>query len=401
MRFPAWRRTFVVAVASLVMAVGAFGTGGSASAAPIPEPADDPFYQPPDGFESEAPGSVLRSRSVTVTGLGIPIPVRSWQVLSRSTDTKGEPAAVVSTLMVPLIPYLGGGPRPLLSYQSAIDSLGDQCNPSYTMRTGTHAELGLMALAIVQGWAVVNTDFEGPRNAYGAGPMAGHAVLDGIRAVEQLPGTGLSGVTTPVGMWGYSGGGQATTWAAELQPSYAPELNVRGVAAGGVPADLAAASRVMDGGPFSGLAIGAVAGITREYPELLALVNDAGHAMLERIADMCVNELTVANPFRRLNEFTTVPDPLSDPLAVGVLETNELGQATPTAPIYIYHSVFDELIPFAGVQELRDTYCDSGGTVEFYADYLSEHVVLAITGAPAAVAYLGARFRGTPAPSNC
>lgn len=378
--------------------------GPPAAAAPAPQavapPADDPFYQPPAGFESTVPGTVLRSRSVTVTGLGIPIPVRSWQALARSTDAKGRPVAVATTLMVPLTPYFLGK-RPLVSYQSAIDSLGDQCNPSYTLRTGTHAELALMELALSRGWAVVNTDYQGPRDAYGAGPMEGHGVLDGIRAVEQLPGTGLSGLGTPVGLWGYSGGALATSWAAELQPGYAPELNVKGIASGGTPADLAAAGRQMDGGPFSGLFLAASVGISREYPEILDVMNDAGWAMLARMDDLCVAEESALFAFRRLSEFTTVPDPLADPRVTGVLDQIELGKVTPKAPVYLYHSAFDELIPIAGVRELKQTWCGGGGKVQLYTDLLSEHVALAVTGAPAAVSYLDGRFMGRPAPTNC
>jgi hypothetical protein len=139
----------------------------------------------PAGYESQAPGAILRTRSVTVTGLGIPIPVRSTQMLVRSNDAHGRPAAVATTLMVPLTPYPGR--RPLLSYQPATDSLGDQCNPSYTLRAGTEKELPLLAGGLLQGWAVVVTDYQGPRDAYGAGRMAGHAVLDGVRAAERLP----------------------------------------------------------------------------------------------------------------------------------------------------------------------------------------------------------------------
>jgi hypothetical protein len=114
-------------LAALLAVALLIATAPTASAA-IPPPAEDPFYVPQAGFEQAAPGTVLRERSVTVTGLGIPIPVRSTQFLVRSTDAHDRPVAVVSTLMVPLTPY--HGTRPLLSYQQAIDSLGDQCNPS-------------------------------------------------------------------------------------------------------------------------------------------------------------------------------------------------------------------------------------------------------------------------------
>lgn len=386
-----------VVAAGVVVGLPAIEAAGAQTVSP---PKEDPFYQPPAGYESLAPGTLLRSRDVTVTGLGIPVPVRSWQTLARSTDATGRPATVASTLMVPLQPYFGGK-RPLLSYQTAIDSLGDQCNPSYTLRTGTEKELPLIALGLLRGWAVVVSDYQGPRDAYGAGPMEGHGVLDGIRAVEQLSGTGLSGVGTPVGLLGYSGGGLATSWAAELQPNYAAELNLRGIASGGTPAALSAAGRQMDGGPFSGLFLAAAVGISREYPEILTLMNDAGRAMVEQVNDMCVEQESSTFAFRRLAEFTTVSDPLSHPTVAGVLSKIELGKVTPSAPVYLYHSRFDELIPYAGVQALAKNYCAHDGKVQFYTDFLSEHVVLAATGAPAAVAYLGDRFAGRPAPSNC
>jgi hypothetical protein len=395
-------------LATLLLAAGVTAGIGAASAGPswpggstaLAEPHDDPFYRPPAGFESSAPGTVLASRSVEVNGLGLPVPADSQQFLARSTDAKGAPTAVVGTVMVPKTPYTSG-PRPLVSYQPATDSLGDQCNPSYKLRAGTEGELPLMMQALQQGWAVVVTDYEGPKSAFGAGRMAGHAVLDGIRAATTLPDTGLTGAQTPVGMWGYSGGGLATSWAAELAPGYAPELNIAAVASGGTPADLAAAARQIDGGIASGLTLLASVGISREYPEMLSLLNDAGHAMAQRIGDMCIGEAVSTFPFRRLNEFTHSQDPLSEPVAKTVMEANHLGRLTPKAPVFLYHSIFDELIPFPSAQQLQKDWCTGGGAVTLYADVLSEHSSLAVTGAPLAVGYMRARFAGTDVPDNC
>jgi len=377
----------------------AASTTFAATALGLPAPNDDPFYIPPSGFEARTPGTILRTRSVVVTGLGIPLPVRSTQMLVRTTDGKGRPTAVVSTLMLPLIPSFGR--RPLLSYQPATDSLGDQCNPSYLLRVGLEKETALMAAGLLKGWAVVVTDYQGPDDAFGAGRMAGHAVLDGIRAAERLGSSSLAGTATPVGMWGYSGGGLATSWAAELQPGYAPELNIRGVASGGTPADLKAAAANLDGGPFSGLFLAAAVGLSRQHPEMLTVMNDRGRDMIEQIGDLCYAGESVFFPFRRLNEFTTVPAPLDHPVVAPVLAANKLGSTAPTAPVYLYHSVFDELIPYASAQALRADWCGRGARVQFVTDVLSEHIVLAVSGAPGAIAYLDARFRGSPAPNNC
>ncbi|MGH3714588.1 MAG: lipase family protein [Micromonosporaceae bacterium] len=365
-----------------------------AGTAAVPEPDDDPFYQPAPGYETKRPGTILKKRTVSVPYVA----ATAYQIQVRSNDAKDRAVTVVSTILVPYGSY-PGGVRPLLSYQPATDSLGDQCNPSYTLRTGTEKEASLLSLGLNQGWAVVVTDYQGPRDAYGAGRMEGHGVLDGVRGAKALREAGL--FQSPVGLWGYSGGGLASGWAAELQPSYAPELTLAGVSSGGTPADLKAAAQTIDGGPFSGLAIGAIIGLSREYPELETLMNDAGRQLKEDAADMCVGDLATTYPFKKISSYTTSSDPLNEPIARQVLALNRMGSQAPTAPVYLYHSLLDELIPHASAATLAKEWCAQGTKVTFYTDVASEHSTLAVTGAPPAVAYLAARFRGVSAPSTC
>ena len=91
------------------------------------------------------------------------------------------------------------------------------------MRLGREGEEPLIGQALTMGWAVVVPDYEGPDSQWTAGTQAGHAVLDGIRAALRFGPAGLAGPSTPVGLWGYSGGAQATARATELQPGYAPD----------------------------------------------------------------------------------------------------------------------------------------------------------------------------------
>ena len=57
-------------------------------------PRDDPFYDPPQGFQHAAPGTVLRSRDVEVAFLGlIPQKLTATQLLYRTTDMNGAPEA--------------------------------------------------------------------------------------------------------------------------------------------------------------------------------------------------------------------------------------------------------------------------------------------------------------------
>jgi hypothetical protein len=293
--------------------------------------------------------------------------------------------------MVPGIPFFFGR-RPLVSYQPPTDSLGDQCEPSYKLRTGDFtSDLALVAPLLLNGDVVVITDHQGPRHAYGAGPMAGHAALDGVRATESLSGLELAGTRTPVGMWGYSGGAIATGWAAELHPTYAPELNVKGAAVGGTPADLVAVARNLDGGPFSGIMLLATLGLMREYPIMKAAFNDAGRALDTDLADACT-DAAVRYTFRSISEFVTVEDPLHNPLVLSFMNAVKLGNTAPRAPMYVYHAFFDEGIPFAQAQQLVDDWRAKGVDVTFSVDYLSEHAILGATGAPGAIAYLTDRL---------
>ncbi|WP_020667273.1 lipase family protein [Amycolatopsis nigrescens] len=380
-----------------VLAALLTGTAGTAAAEPIPFPKDDPFYQPPAGFESTAPGTILRQREVNASTYLIPVPAKVYQVLVRTTDSKDQPVATVSTVFVPPLPP--DRRRPLLSFQIATDSLGTQCNPSFGMRVGLEKEVTGIWTALSNGWVSVITDYQGPRMAWAAGRMAGHAVLDGIRAAHNLPEAGLD-QNGPVGAWGYSGGGQATAWAAELQGQYAPELNVKGWAAGAFPGDLAQTLKGLDGGPFSGFTLAGAVGVSREYPELDPLFNDKGRQLAVQIGERCQLELVAMNPFKKLNDYTT-SDVFTDPLAGRVLADNRLGGSAPTAPVLVQQSSLDELIRPEYNQDVARQWCAGGTDVEYHLSAFPGHVGYALGSIPGALTWLYGRFLGLPTGGNC
>jgi hypothetical protein len=69
--------------------------------------------------------------------------------------------------------------------------------------------------------------------------------------------------------------------------------------------------------------------------------------------------------------------------------------------MYFFHAVLDELIPVEDVNTLVAQYCASGVTVDYYQDPASDHNSLAVSGAPAAVANLAARFAGNAPTNTC
>src|SRR5688572_28454008 len=119
-----------------------------------------------------------------------------------------------------------------------------------------------MSRVLRRGWAVAVTDYTGPRRAFAASVLAGRLVLDGIRAAVTFEPVGFD-TTTPIGLWGYSGGAQATLFAAQQHPIYAPELNIVAAAAGGITGDHFDAVRVFENGSaLSGVWFGAIIGMS-------------------------------------------------------------------------------------------------------------------------------------------
>jgi hypothetical protein len=305
----------------------------------VPPPEEDPFDRPPGYLEGLRPGEVLDAQPVEVRWWRRPINAEAWRVRFRSTDGGGAAVAGVATVMIPRRPH-NGSVRPLLSYQPAIDSLGANGDPSYTLRRGDQSELPLMALALRRGWAIVTTDYTGPRHAFGDLPLAARIVLDGIRAALAFEPAGLD-ATTPIGLWGYSGGAQATLSAAEQHPIYAPELHIVGVAAGGAGVDLVSSPGMFEAGNlFSGIPFGGVIGVDRGFPDvdLHGVLTPVGRAMVAAAEDMTVEQLIMSFPFVRWSDLLTVPGVLEIPGMRAAFEAARFGQVTPTTALYLYHA---------------------------------------------------------------
>jgi hypothetical protein len=385
-------------VITLLAALLISATPANAAVLP-PHPDNDPFYAQPSPMPAVPPGTVLDSRPTTIRSLALPVPVRAWQVKYLSTDTKGARAANIATVIQP---WARPAQPKLVSYQTAYDGLDADCAPSYAFATGTHPpfyeEAAILPL-LFAGYTVVSADYEGPRYQWAAGINSGHGVLDGIRAAQRF--AGLSSAT-PTALWGYSGGALASQWANELAATYAPELNIVGVAAGGVPADIEAIARAIDGTALSGVYFGATVGLSRAYPEIDidALLNAKGRAAFETLGTQCIGEFTAQFAFRHMRDHVTVPELLDVPAVKQVIAENTMGQRLPDAPTYIYQGAQDELTITPPVDQLVGTYCGMGATVQ-YVKLPGEHITTAGTGVPGALAYVRDRLNGRPAPSSC
>ncbi|MEV0245782.1 lipase family protein [Nocardia sp. NPDC050712] len=393
--------------------VAATAIGGAAHAEPaaaqsVPTPDKDPFYAAPPDLGGYANGAILGSRPSALYEL--PLPVKVWQVQYKSTDAADRPTTGVTTVIVPNTPWTGPGPRPVVSYQMAEDGLGIQCASSYVLRAGVRAglqngqdqETPLTVPLLQRNWAVVVSDYEGPQERFLDRDQAAHSALDGIRAALAFPPAELS-PAAPVAAFGYSGGAFATVATLEMQPRYAPELNVAGFAAGGIPADVPAALAMDNGTANVGLAVFALAALDRLSPELniLAQLDAESRAAVATAGTQCVQQVVAANAGRVLRDASGSPDVAANPAIRAAADKQKLGRAVPTAPMYAWHSSHDDALPRESTDTLIDRYCAAGATVSYHRTEVVGHAIAGLAEIPAVFDYLGDRLAGNPVPTGC
>jgi len=406
--------------------------------APTP-PSSDPFYRSPNPLPGGSSGTVIASRSVCLAGLEMSLPHEAWQIMYLSSgveDPSGTPSILHATPVVDIatiiLPFTGtpvAAPLPLVSYQTAEDADSELSAPSYTLRSGFgSADTTAVVSLLTHGDAVIVPDYEGLQSEFGAGVQAAHAVLDGVRAAESFAPAGVGGTPqspTPVGLWGYSGGALATGWAAQLAATYAPSVHIVGVAEGGVPGDpQAVVDNVNGSSSFAFLFYEAAVGDSVAYPNLFydedpnpgnGEVGGSGTTGFATVANRAGRQMAAAY---QAGQSPTVASSISSYTWCGcnpadnpgefpgireLLDLNTMGQPgeLPHAPVYVYEAYFDELVPFAGVQNLVNTYCSAGVAVTFHVTFTTEHVSEAVVDAPSAIEYLQARLGRLAVPSTC
>ncbi|KQU03105.1 lipase [Rhodococcus sp. Leaf7] len=378
------------------------------SEGPVTTPERDPFYLPPEGFENAACGDLLRSRPVRIGVFGrVRQRLQAWQLLYRTQDLERHPRVGVTTVLLPA----GARPdarRPLLSYQCAIDAVSGRSFPSYALRLGSHArgsvpqyEFLLVLHALRLGWAVSIPDHEGAEGHWGAPLEPGYCTLDAVRAAVSFDELGLD-TSTPVGLWGYSGGGLASSWAAEAVDEHAPELDVVGAVLGSPVGDPASAFFRLNATRYAALPALVIEGLRLTYPDLDAVmqefVNDEGLELLASTNKMTTMQAIIALRGFDLDRYATIPiaDVMAKPEMVTIFEEIQPGRSAPEFPLLVLQATHDQIIAVDDVDGQVTRYRDAGASVQYIRDRTSEHITLLPLSVPLTLRWLDDRFAGRP-----
>ncbi|MGW0251097.1 lipase family protein [Nocardia goodfellowii] len=357
---------------------------------------DDDFYLAP-AITGHLPGAVLKMRKIALPQLNS---AQAWQVLYVATDNFGEPLPASGTVIVPDSNAVAGA-GPLVAYVPSFHGLGGRCAPSQLLHDGTEREIDYIAMALDRGWTLAIPDGRGlgvigrGPHTFLAGLSGGAAVLDILRAAQRIPDVGC--LDAPVGVWGYGDGGRYAVWAAEMAPDYAPELDLRGVAAGAVIADPGALAERYALGPYPGLGWAAMLGLARANPHMpmLHMLNSVGHTVMSFIQSATAAQV-LARLRRPVGHYCERPDPWNDPLWRHVLACEQSGQHIPRCRMHLYHGDDDVFVPIEPAEQLRDTYREAAVEVS-WRHYPHGHYETAEDGASEAVTRLAAYLQHRPA----
>ncbi|KAF8862992.1 LIP-domain-containing protein [Acephala macrosclerotiorum] len=386
----------------------------SPRATPLP-PTEDPFYVPPSGLEDLKPGTILRSRPIGELSFQGVVPFTakaSYQLMYRTTDSLGNASAAVTTIIIPE----NANTSRVLSYQIAEDAAWANCAPSYVVQLGSNPEdfgsNGLETLFIIaaldQGWIVNLPDYEGLQSAFTSGIQAGQATLDSVRAALASGNLTTISPGAEYQMWGYSGGSLASEWAAELQPSYAPELNFKGVALGGLVPNITSVLLTINKSLFAGLVPAGILGLASAYPELEAYIDEhlipANTSTFKKVLTQCTAEDIITYAGQDLfSYFDEGEETLMAAIPQSVLSaTGQMGtHGTPQMPVFAYKAIADEISPVADTDSLVAKLCSQGANIQYVRDELGEHASEGITGSGDAFGFLVDRFNGVSMTPGC
>jgi Secretory lipase len=405
---------------------------GMAAESLVAPPQDDSFYSYTGNtpLADIAPGTVLKTRTLPYHVLGVPTLLTATQLLYRSTSQTNAPTVNVTSVISPL-----GQPdkTKVISFQSAYDSLSRNDQPSYAIAGGLtvggvipSVESGAFGQLLVQGFTVVVPDTEGQRADFAAGPEYGMNTLDSIRAaLSPESKTGLPS-DAKIALLGYSGGAIASEWAAELAPTYAPDVNKRliGAAIGGVLVHPAHNLHYVEGtAVWAGVMPMALIGIARAFgKDFTPYLTDRGRKLYDDMQATSITKVLYHPAFflLRWSDLVVPEYPTPESLRLFVELANKLIMGTggtPTIPMFIGQGTAgdwesgtpgnrpgigagDGVMIAGDVRTLARSYCAKGLPVQ-YEQYPLGHIGALGVWLPHAIDWIKDRFAGSPAPTNC
>ena len=363
--------------------------------------------------QAQRAGTLISATPAT----GAPAGMQAWSIHYWSTAENGQLQDVTGMVVAPA----GGRPgptRPVLAWTHGTWGVARQCAPSlsqsfYDSTPGTSPTFftATPALdAVANGYVVVAPDYPGLGSAgvhpYLGGVPAARSTLDAIRAAQ---GIAQARAGKRYALWGASQGGHAALWTAQLARSYAPDLELVGVAAAAPPTDLIANLRGGDdpsirafltaftayswsgyyGAPLSSLGRPQTQMIITRLAQNNCVTIDSKPKLGELIGMVMLRKQLTGVDLGSIQPWSDIARRNSvDPTAIGV-------------PMLIGQNPADVIVSPAVTRTYARQACQAGKTVKWIDIVGKGHPTSAQDSAAATLQWVADRFAGRPAPNDC
>lgn len=340
-----------------------------------------------------------------------PEAVKSWRILYHSTTLAGQDVAVSALVLVPNRAAPAGG-LPVVSVAHGTVGVARTCAPSLQpFKSGGKDNPSFYDTVLKwftdAGYAVVATDYRGLGTPgvqpYLVGVDAGHNVLDAARAIHRMPEITLSNQLL---IWGHSQGGQAAAFAAQLAPTYAPELHLIGTVAGSPAVQLQAIADAVTKVTGRSLATGLMVIIanawSQTYPNLNAdtVLTGAAKLQLGVLGTTCITGDLLSYMLLPAPKYVK-PSGIKQAPWPQLLAENTPGDVKLTAPILVFQGETDPLIQPAFTQTFVHRLCATGTTAALNLYPGKGHNDVVPPSMPDTLAWMADRLAGKPASSTC
>ncbi len=363
-----------------------------------------PLCQVTPAEASDAPGAILRVWPLKGGGPGAG---DAFRILYRSTGLAGQPIEVSGAIFSPPGAAPPGG-RNVIAWAHPTSGVVEACAPS--LMPDVSGMIWGLADMLRQGYVVVATDYPGLGvpgmiHPYLIGISEGRAVLDSVRAARAMPDASAS---NRFAVWGHSQGGHASLYTGELAASYAPDLKLVGVAAAAPATYLAelfdADSKTPTGKELTAMTIYSWSKLyntpatTLVEPGAVSAFEQMAHDCIESLAEF--QAITDAEKPLQGTKFLKTDPTETEPWR-GIMLRNTPGQAPAGAPVFIAQGTADTTVRPEITKQFGEHLCKQGTRVSFVELPGVSHTFAAKNSVHAALAWMGDRFRGAPAPSSC
>jgi pimeloyl-ACP methyl ester carboxylesterase len=395
-------KTRCFSASRIVRVIGALLCGAMLALAAGGAQAQTPFYETSAREVAGAPGTLIRYEPMAFAPAG----AQAYRVLYRSTGMHGEPIAVSGVIVVPPGPAPEGG-RPIVAWAHPTTGVVPHCAPSLAIFV--FQQMAGLRQLIEQGAVVAATDYPGlgtpGPHPYLVGDSEARAVIDSVRAARGLPGVGGG---NSFAVWGHSQGGQASLYTGLIAGTYAPELNLVGVAAAAPATSLVTLMgddfKTSGGKNLTAMTLWSWARVYDApiekvvVPEAMPTVDQLASECIESIFDIMARRRT-EKPLEQ--HFLSVPNIAAVEPWHSLAAHNTPGPLPSRIPLFLAQGTADDIVRPEVTRGYVQRQCRAGGKVTMKWVPGVGHGFVARDSADAAVTWMMDRFAGTPAPSDC